>query len=430
MPPSPVPELPQELIDRIIDHVAAEFEDWPGENLSQCALVSRSFRLRSQMYIFLSMVIRGGSQRRKEMIKDFLDIIQCNHNIAHYVEELRIDYTAHDHSWIAQDADFVAVMEKISERPLRKLIFAADLKTNDTCETLPFEPPKPLLDHFFLPFITPFITSLSLRQLLDVPIDALTTCVNLTDLELLHVELKLPEEGEISRSRPLKLQRLVHRLAQGALHALLELTSDGSSAALDVSQLRSFTVYTDELGGLQFEQEIIDISCGTLEELYLITMQTIANEQFRGTVNLKNAPRLRLLHAHVLFPKGGLSSICRTLSTIRARSLDTLFIDAKIGYCDLSYPEVILEANWTRFCSQVTRVMSGKGSGFELRMTYSFRDMMNMELQHCEALLNKRCQLVLAKLRREHLKFLDDHPYFSFTISHAIDFDQFFRRRL
>ncbi|KAF8906313.1 hypothetical protein CPB84DRAFT_1770539 [Gymnopilus junonius] len=258
---SPVPELSQEVVHKIIVHVAAESRNWSGENLLQYTLVSRSFRPRSQLHIFSSIVIRGESLIHKEKVQLLLDILEHNSGIANYVE-VRLDCTGQEYLWITEGTTFIAVLQKISssERPLRKFVLEAYTKEDDGYETLSFvtEEPQSILDHFFPPFISPSITSLSLHRLLDVPIEVMTSCVNLTDLELLHVELIASEEEGGNQPHPLRLQRLAHRLAQPALTMLLQPIADGLDPALDLSQLKAFTTYTGGQSGLQFEHEIID----------------------------------------------------------------------------------------------------------------------------------------------------------------------------
>ncbi|PPQ77535.1 hypothetical protein CVT26_006148 [Gymnopilus dilepis] len=421
-------ELPQEIIDKILDYVALQYEAWPGENLLHC-VVSRSFRRRSLSWIFSSILIRGEPELRTRKIEALLDMIQRNPTIALHVEELRLDCTNHENAWITNDAPFVEVMKKISspDRPIRRLVLEADTFADDGDETMSIEYPGPFLHDFFLPFIAPTVTSLALHRILNMPLAAITSCVNLVDLELLHVELAESEEdGSRCCKQSLQLRSLTYRLAQLALQTLLELSPERNCPGFDLSRLKSLTVYTDTQTDLAFEQEIVNASQDSLVELYILTMQTDDNEQFHGAINLGALSNLRLLHVHALFPQDGLSSICRTLSTVRSHSLHSFFIEAKIAYCDLSEPEVIFDADWSTFCSEVSRVMSNEGSGFEFKMTYRYRDNANMELEHYEALLNRQCQLIMNILRREKLASLLDNARFPVSTSHSLDFDFFY----
>ncbi|KAF8803315.1 hypothetical protein BYT27DRAFT_7260351 [Phlegmacium glaucopus] len=406
--------LYQELIDLIIDHLA--------DLGHQCPIVNCSFCQRSQQHIFESIVIKGDLQTR---VQNLFTIIQHNPDIARYIQELTLECTGFEYSWIGGNPLFTVVMDNIvsatSNKPLRKLTIRADADVGGGYETLMFEDPKPLLDHFFMPFISPFITSLTLERLKNVPIEVVESCIHLTHLELLHVELG--ERRNSQSHHRLKLQHLVHRLSGSALEELLN-----ASSSLDLSHLKSFVVYTDTLWDLEFENQIIDLSRQSLEEIYLITMQTSANTVFHGVVNLHDSPRLRLLHAHVLFPENRLRSICATLSTIRSRSLESLFIDAKVAFCCNCAPEVVFNANWSTFCSQVTRVMSsgeeGGGSRFEFKMTYVYRNFSGMDMDTHRRYLHDRCRSIITRLRTETLSSLeeDNNPRFTIALSYALEY--------
>ncbi|KAF8803304.1 hypothetical protein BYT27DRAFT_7110427, partial [Phlegmacium glaucopus] len=396
----------QDLIDLIIDHLA--------DSGHQCPIVSRSFRQRSQQHRFKSIVINGDQTR----IQNLFTIIQHNSDIAHYIQALTLESDGLKYSWIGRNPLFIAVMDKISnsDRPLRKLTIRPGADEYHGYATLILDDPRPLLDHFFLPFISPFITSLTLEKLDNVPIEVVESCIHLTHLELLEVEL-VAERRNSSQSHhhPLKLQHLAHRFSRSALMELLYPSS--SSPSLDLSHLKSFVIYTDELRALEFENEIIDVSRESLEEIYIITTNTYL---FHGVANLHDSPRLRLLHAHVLFPEDRLVSICQTLSTIRTGSLDSLLINAKVAFYD---PEVVFDADWPTFCSQVARVMSG-GGRFEFKMTRTHGDPIGgMDPYTYGNNLDERCRLIITRLRTEKLGSLeegDNNPHFTIALSYDL----------
>ncbi|KAF8803321.1 hypothetical protein BYT27DRAFT_7260356 [Phlegmacium glaucopus] len=415
--------LCQELIDLIIDHLA--------DSGQHCPIVSRSFRRRSQQNRFESIVIKGDTQNR---VQNLFTIIQHNPDIARYIQELTLECTGFTYSWIGEDPLFIAIMDKISTSgtPIRKLTIRADADENDGYETLMLKDPKPLLDHFFLPFISPFITSLTLERLENVPIEVVESCVHLTHLELLHVRWAEGERRNSSQSHHrLKLRHLAHRLSRPELKKLFNpSSSSSSSSSLDLSHLKSFIVYTDELRDLEFENQIIDISRESLEEIYIISMQNSWSGMFHGVANLHESPCLRLLHAHVLFPEDSLVSICQTLSTIRTRSLENLLIDAKVAFCDFYDPEVVFNADWPTFCSQVARVMSTEG-GFEFKMAYMYGHhdpaAVDLDLDTYRNDLDERCQSVITQLHTEIFSSLeeDTNPRFTIALSYDLEYDLF-----
>ena len=121
---SSLPKLPQEVIDQIIDHVALS-GDWLGENLLHCALVNRSVHYRSQQYIFTSIVIRGHARRCVKKIRGLLAIIHRNPDIAHYIEELTLEYIVSSMNNTNVDLGYQCcqlVMDKIRTERLRSSV--------------------------------------------------------------------------------------------------------------------------------------------------------------------------------------------------------------------------------------------------------------------------------------------------------------------
>ncbi|KAF8803305.1 hypothetical protein BYT27DRAFT_7244361 [Phlegmacium glaucopus] len=399
--------LCQDLIDLIIDHLA--------DSGQQCPIVSRSFRQRSQQHRFKSIVINGDKTR----IQNLFTIIQHNPYIADYIQALTLERTDLEYSWICGNPLFLAVMDKIStsDRPLRKLTMRVGADVGDGYYGTLMWDPKLLLDRFFLPFISPFITSLTLERLKNVPIEVVESCIHLTHLELLEVEL-VGERRNSSQSHhhPLKLQHLA--FSRSGFEDLLNPSL--SLSTLDLSHLKSFIAYTDDLRDLALENQIIDVSRESLEEIYIITMNTSRSILFHGVANLHDSPRLRLLHAHVLFPEDSLVSICQTLSTIRTGSLESLLINAKVAFCDFYDPEVVLDADWPTFCSQVARVMSGEGR-FEFKMTCAYGDPIDGMDD-----LDERCRLIITRLRTEKLGSLeegDNNPHFAIALSYDLFYE-------
>lgn len=290
----PTSQLSQELIDQILDHVAADSNSKRlAGSLLQCALVSRSFCPRSQSLLFSSIDLGRPSKKRMrdEKIQGLLDLVQDNPCIANYIEELSLECADYEYSWIYEDQAFINVMKRISasEKPLRKLTLQADKRDVDGFETQALENPEPLYDNFFLPFVAPYITSLSLHRILNLPIELVTSCVNLVDLELLHVEWQEYHSTRTLSPHIIRLRSLKHCLSRSALDKLLAPPFNGSVSALDLSQLQSFTVYTDGLTDLDFEQKIIGAACESLKEVYILSMDTprkhLANEDMYSALN-------------------------------------------------------------------------------------------------------------------------------------------------
>ena len=280
MPSSSIHDLSQELIDKIIDHVGSG--DPSRKDLLQCASVSRSFRPRSQTHIFSSIEIPKNDETRERKNRILLEILHDNPRIAYYIQELSLDLGS-QYWWMARDKAFIDVMARIStsSKPLRALTIKAG---NILIGCQAFEDPpadhQPLLDHFFRPFIIPFITSLYLDWIQNVPTEIVARCINLTDLGLLNVgfmEASAKDRTSTGSHRPklLRFAYLPHWDLPDLsnMRMLLNPTSNASHSILDFSSLKSFTVYTDRQQDLEFEQRILDASRESLEEIYIITIE-------------------------------------------------------------------------------------------------------------------------------------------------------------
>ena len=272
----PFSRLSQEIIDKIIDHIAngedslrfLGFVD--RRDIQHCALVSRSFRPRSEFYIFETLYFQEEKDARQRKLHTLAELIQENPKIADYIRELSLECVNFEYSWIGEDPIFLDIMRAVSrpEQPLRKLTFKADelLRGLHWFENTEFQP---LLDNFFRPFIFPFITTLVLWRLENVPLEVVESCVNLVDLDLDHVELiGKSSKTALDSTRP-ALKRLSHHRSRPPLWDTCPM--DGWDVALDLSQLQYLAVYKNELLDLEFEQRIVDRAGASLQELHLPT---------------------------------------------------------------------------------------------------------------------------------------------------------------
>jgi hypothetical protein len=200
--------------------------------------------------------------------------MRVNPKIADYIQELSLECVDFEYSWIGEDPIFLDIMRAVSrpEQPLRKLTFKADKSFNDGYGVHRFDNNtefQPLLDNFFRPFIFPFITTLVLERVKDVPLEVVESCVNLVDLDFDHVKLTgKPSKTALDSTRP-ALKRLSLHRSRPPLWDTCPV--DGWDAALDLSQLQYLAVYKDKLLDFEFEQHIVDVAGASLQELHLPT---------------------------------------------------------------------------------------------------------------------------------------------------------------
>lgn len=151
---------------------------------------------------------------------------------------------------------------------------------------------------------------------------------------------------------------------------------------------------------------------------YLIELYAKVTGRLPKITDFENWIHLRLLHCDIPFRSySDLDFPLDLLSSIRSGSLDKLSIVVKIeplswSRRDQLSPEIILNCNWSLFCSQVSRIMDRTGSKFEFQLSYRFvAESSREEIAQYEARLQSRCQSTLSILgRREHFQALANTP--------------------
>jgi hypothetical protein len=192
--PNPIslePILPQELIDSIIDelgfHIASDFDRHSIEfqTLQNCALVSRSFRLRATRWVFFRARFEGWKDARwiYERVEGFLKILIANPSIGGSVRELFIKTSSHSglDFWLKDNPSLVSVLGKLSQ------IHRFDLRYGVKpikWETLPKKTATALL----CTMQSPSIRFLELHDIHEFPWFILAGCRTLRDLVISRVQ--------------------------------------------------------------------------------------------------------------------------------------------------------------------------------------------------------------------------------------------------
>ncbi|KIM47040.1 hypothetical protein M413DRAFT_23333 [Hebeloma cylindrosporum] len=423
---SPFSRLSQEIIDKIIDHIADAsiifrrlgFFD---RDLPHCALVSRSFRPRSEFHVFEILHLKEKSDARQRKLETLAGLIQGNPKIADYIRELSLECVDLEYSWIGEDPMFLDIMRAVSrpEQPLRRLAFQHDA-SSDRPLVKRFDNKtefQPLLNNFFRPLILPFITTLALMNMEGVPLEVVEGCVHLIDLELDHVTfVGKSSKTALNSTRP-ALKRLWDENSKPPLWDTHPL--DGWDASFDLSQLQYLAVFRDEPLDFKFEQHIVDMAGGSLQELQLHSSTRTGCEPF---VSLRNSPKLSPLDTDIFLPEDNLRSINRILKTIQTTgSLHAVSIRLYIVGFDGEAPEILLNADWETFCIEVLRVRSTAAFTITLSMIYTFgHPNPDMELSVFWDHLNNRCESTLSRLLEEKIASLVDSPGCINDLSHMI----------
>ncbi|KAH9478221.1 hypothetical protein JR316_0008674 [Psilocybe cubensis] len=379
MAPSPISKLSQELIDRIIDALVepsevnlASLNSSPSHNsaLFSSSLICRSFRARSQKLLYSHVTIDV------HRVDSFYRLIMDSGIIAGYVEDLELLLTHNDYKWLWEDQRFMRIMNALALP--RSALRTLSLRTRHVIQNI--EDGRAMVQKFIKPFIGPKITSLQIYGLSSIPVEVVSSCVNLTHLVLswtgVDTSFLASPEVEIL-SRPVKLRRLTYNHSPNALTMLLGW--NGTRPCLDISQLTILTIGIEAFNNLSFEQRIIDATGNTLRELHITDLECHEiNYTADRFVNLRGCSHLRVLELDVNFGRSvlleddmdDLDNICRILSNIpNPNQLHDFRFTVHVGYWVNQEPEAILEADWDRFSEQIRRCLARK-SVLSLHMDY------------------------------------------------------------
>ncbi|KAH9477092.1 hypothetical protein JR316_0011008 [Psilocybe cubensis] len=429
-----MPQLPQELIDQIIDCLAANSKirgSWLGEDLLHCSHTNRSFRHRCLFYLFSSICISGKDLEAKiSKIKTLLEIIEEKPIIATYIDELNLAsedmggpnlaYGPKFYSTLLREPIFATMMEKIS--PIRHLV----VKNNNGKVYSPSKEridPIPVLDRLLLPVST-YITSLYLQALDNVPLKVLASFPNLNSLDLLNVGLT-----RINDPMPQSPPTIRHFGYQHCRFSQIGICKIFGLSHMNISQLKSLTIYAIPIIN-EHENEVDSLftyGLSTIEELRLFTMDgELMAKGYPSITSYENWFNLRFLHCDIPFKSYlDLDLPLNMLSSIHSGSLDHLEIVVKLqslrGRQDQCSPEIILNCDWSLLCSQVLRIMDCAGSKFDLQLSfYAVLPITPQEVARHQALFRKRCHSTLSILsRREHFQALVDSPHIKCRMTEA-----------
>ncbi|KDR74647.1 hypothetical protein GALMADRAFT_559337 [Galerina marginata CBS 339.88] len=261
---APFSHLSQEVVDQIIDSLLDTRESEPEiSHFYACALVCRSFRHRSQKHIFhLTRVFHTSSATScKDRVDSFHAILKDNPRIASYVRRLRLNMSSAS-EWMVDDPVFLQIMKLITRilpvgMQFELSIFGGWAKfqfmSNRTFETC-----------FVKPFVTPFITSLDLENVFNIPVSLFAHCPHLVELKLINVTVEAvrpPHAIDIDHSlrpRPLEFE---FRYCGDTIQILAE-------TYVDFSHLQHLSVYGHYISSeLDNINRILAASSRSLERL-------------------------------------------------------------------------------------------------------------------------------------------------------------------
>lgn len=274
MPSStPIYRLSQDLIDEIIDvlvtidELESEghwYKQWKG--LNAYALISHAFLPRCNSYMFKRIDFNTDSlMDQRSRCKALHEILKNRPMLADYVQEVNISLSfQHDTAWIIEDNAFLGVMRMLekSRSPLQNFRLFGDSQY----PSRPFHEAPQFVQQVAKPVIFPFITFLYLKDLYDIPVEMVESCIHLTHLVLFNVKFTSRAARPSGSSVP-RLNKLDYRNSADGIGNFL---ANGCEAArIDLSDLRTFIVGIDNLADIRCAQDVLNMS-PSLEDLFLI----------------------------------------------------------------------------------------------------------------------------------------------------------------
>lgn len=416
----PILQLSQEVIDEIVDKI-------PLAALFTLSLVGRLFRPRCEKHIFTSILFFQDGSRwplgESARVKGFIDILSRKPYIAGYVRELHLGVDEGSQEWIVEKPGFLEIMDLIRQSAARSPLKKLELIGTRTRITNP----RRFSESLCAPFITPFLSSLCLERLDDVPLTLVTNCVNLKKLELDNVtfeDLDVSAIIDASKSYPQLREMRFNQCTQGII-TLLQQKVPGSRPFLILSRLRILEADLCPVENMKILQDLLKLSSGSLEELRLtLEYADTVSDNLSRWIDLGALFRLHILHMDIVCANGIAGGACKLLTTIpSANSLGKLTVKILLGHY-WAFPKEVEMADWTFLDREVQRVSSGKPFKFHLYLVQDLEvgdeqdedddcDSMNGNLQSPKQAMEERA---FRKMVNKKLPMIRSQPNITFQV--------------
>ena len=261
--------LPQEIIDNIIDCSALPRD---LKVLKNYALVCRAFLPRAQRHIFVGVRIFCAIQQGKirtggRRLDELYDILHHSPHIAGYVREIRL-VVKDNGSWVVGNPKFEWIVDKLTRNTVfNRFHFDGHLSNDKSLVPNHFQSFE---NSFSQPYIVPFITSLKLYRIKNIPISLLVNSLRLKKLTLVRATLGDVETRGARFTNLPQLQELYFHRCTDMITTLLGNPQNGSPPLIDLTQLHTLSVNQDSLEDVQCAMRIIEATAGSLKQLNFI----------------------------------------------------------------------------------------------------------------------------------------------------------------
>ena len=263
--------LAQEIIDNIIDCCSSPRD---LKILKVLSLVCRAFLPRAQRHIFVGIRIacaihQGEIKTGGKRLDELYEILQHSPHIASYVREIRLVVKDND-SWAAGNPKFEWIMDHLTRNRVFNRFHIDCHLSGDKVMIAPGHLPS-FEQCFSQRYIVPFITSLKLYRVKNIPIGLLVSSPGLQKLSLIRTTLgDMPNPPSLNNATLPKLQALFFYRSSDTVTALLGNPQNGSPPLLDLSHLYTLSVNQDSLDDIQCAVRIIQVTSRSLRQINFI----------------------------------------------------------------------------------------------------------------------------------------------------------------
>ena len=264
-------QIPLEVAERIIDHVAAnpEYDDhfrYTFSSIKACALVCHSFLPRSRRYIFASVTLNVGSSTPTS--DDLNHLLSNSPHLAEYIRELdyrfvRKEFSSKRSPWLSSMFKKLVRLEKLSlcyfSSSGRRLNW---MSSSERMVLLP-------LLHL------PTLTSIFMGEIRNFPLADLAGCVNLKKLEIEGLECSscVGEFLQTLPPTPTMLERLEINMGNiKPVQRLCDVQRPDGKPIIDFSSLKKITATVARLDSMK---KLFGM-CRNLRKIYLISVSLIS----------------------------------------------------------------------------------------------------------------------------------------------------------
>ena len=276
----PLSLLSDDLLMYIVDHVAnfkpkRSFLNYDLYNLS---ITDRAFTRFCQAYIFKDLrlgyytydVTNDIISKKLAKIRN---ILNDKPSFANHVRTVHISATSRQNRWLFIDPDFITIFELLAKSPMppHKLYLTGDLYL------LTIEDPILVVGWLMQSFFSQTLTVLYLRDCTEVPLTLFFVCPYLREVYLEGVEVfesgddEYPDEQCCGKESP-ALELLSYCNSESLVKQMISPPPKFSMAVVVWSKLRVLKLCPRTQEEMAYLQTILDVTCNSLEELYLTTL--------------------------------------------------------------------------------------------------------------------------------------------------------------